>query len=134
LEAGSFYDQERYEEAAKAYQIAFTDNNIREIANHPLYKDLDYCLIHKTDQRFVNTDKSNMEQFQKDKSKRAALMKQNFKDLISYAELHEFPYVEPNTSVLDSCKYWAVTMTMIHAAQVELESLFSKKNLTKNAQ
>jgi len=92
-------------------------------------KDLDYCFIHETDQSFVNTDKSDMVQFQEDKLKRASLIKKNFKDLIYYSESYEFPFVEPNTSVLDSCKYWAVTMTMIHAAQVQPEEFFSEKNV-----
>lgn len=91
-------------------------------------KDLNYCFIHETDQSFVNTDKSDMVQFEKDKLKRASLIKKNFKDLICFSESFGFPFVEPNTSVLDSCKYWAVTMTMIHAAQVQPEGFFSEKN------
>ncbi len=92
-------------------------------------KDLDYCFIHETDQSFVNNDKSDMSQFQEDKLKRASLIKKNFKDLVNYSESFGFPYVEPNTSVLDSCKYWAVTMTMIHAAQIQPEEFFSEKNI-----
>lgn len=92
-------------------------------------KDLDYCFIHETDQSFVNTDKSDMVKFQEDKLKRAALIKQNFKDLIHYAEASGFPFVTTNMAMLDSCKYRAVTMTMIHAAQIQPEVFFSQKNI-----
>lgn len=86
-----------------------------------------YCEMYKTDQSHVNTDKSNIVQFNTDRNKRISLIEKNFDILIEYSKRFGFPKIEPNLVVTDSCKYWAVTMTMIHTAQINPELFFSKK-------
>lgn len=89
--------------------------------------DLPYCEMHEHDQSYVNTDKSDLQKYENDRSNRLKLIENNFELLINYSKRNGFPFVEPNLSVLDSCKYWAVTMTMLHTAQTRPEHFFSKK-------
>jgi hypothetical protein len=87
--------------------------------------ELSYCEMHETDQSFVNNDKTDMERYEADREKRLQLIKANFESLVTYSMREGFPLVHPEDAVLDSCKYWAVTMTMIHTAQAQPDLFFS---------
>ncbi len=88
---------------------------------------LDYCRMIAADQSFVNTNKGNRQAFESDREKRALLIKNNFDLLMEKTRRDGFPSVSASSQRIDSCKYWAVTMTMIHAAQSAPEVFFSKK-------
>ena len=88
---------------------------------------IDYCEMIKSDQSFVNTDKSDMDQFNADRQARHKIFNSNFDAIMQLTSQEGFPYVSLSTYPADSCKYWAVTMTMIHTAQADPEVFFSKK-------
>ncbi len=79
------------------------------------------------DQAFVNTDKSDLERFNSDKLKRRKIFKKNFDLIMDKTRQDGFPFVSIENYQRDSCKYWAVSMTMIHTAQSNPEVFFSKK-------
>lgn len=87
---------------------------------------LDYCTMLKKDQDNINLDKSDPN-YEDDRTNRINDIKKNFEELISYSRINGFPYVEINMAGSDSCKFWAITMTMIHAAQTQSEYFFSPK-------
>lgn len=89
--------------------------------------ELDYCKMIAEDQSFVNNDKSNLEQYNLDKSKRKEIIKNNFALIMEKTKQDGFPLVSLNTYSVDSCKYWTITMTMIHIAQSDPELFFSEK-------
>jgi hypothetical protein len=88
---------------------------------------LDYCKMISEDQSYVNTDKSDMVNFKADKAKRHEIFKKNFDLLMMKTKQAGFPYVSLNNYQQDSCKYWAVSMTMIHTAQSNPSLFFNKK-------
>lgn len=98
---------------------------IMSCKNEPIK--LDYCKMIAEDQTFVNTDKSDMEQFDSDKLKRREIFKKNFNLIMEKTRQDGFPFVSIENYQNDSCKYWAVSMTMIHTAQSNPELFFSKK-------
>jgi len=87
---------------------------------------LDYCKMISDDQTFVNTDKSDMVKFNADRKKRHKIFKKNFDLIMKKTKQDGFPYVSLNNYSQDSCKYWAVSMTMIHTAQSNPKLFFSK--------
>ncbi|MEM6316139.1 MAG: hypothetical protein AAF960_00630 [Bacteroidota bacterium] len=89
--------------------------------------ELDYSKMIAEDQLYVNTDKSDIKKYNADKLKRKAIFKRNFELIIDKTKQSGFPYVSLENHQLDSCKYWAVSMTMIHTAQSNPELFFSDK-------
>ncbi len=88
---------------------------------------LDYCKMISEDQSHVNTDKSDMVKFNADKAERQNKFKKNFELIMQKTEQEGFPFVSLNNYPQDSCKYWAVSMTLIHTAQSRPNLFFSKK-------
>ena len=88
---------------------------------------LDYCKMISEDQSYVNTDKSDMLKFRADKVERHKIFKKNFDLIIQKTKQEGFPFISLNNYQKDSCKYWAVSMTMIHTAQSNPKVFFSKK-------
>lgn len=97
------------------------------IACHEQSIILDYCKMLSEDQSYVNTDKTEMVKFKADKEERHKIFKRNFELIIKKTNKEGFPYVSLNNSSIDSCKFWAVSMTMIHTAQSDPDVFFSKK-------
>jgi hypothetical protein len=93
--------------------------------NEPI--SLNYCKMIEEDQSFVNTDKTDMNQFNLDKIERHKLFKKNFELLMMKTKQDGFPKVSLNNFKQDSCKYFAITMTMIHTAQSNPNVFFSEK-------
>lgn len=91
----------------------------------PIY--IDYCKMIDDDQSFVNTNKRDLEQYNADKLERHKIFKKNFDMLMRKTAQDGFPYVALENLPQDSCKYWAVSMTMIHTAQSNPTVFFSKK-------
>ena len=87
---------------------------------------LDYCKMISEDQSYVNTDKSDMVKFKADKAERHKIFVNNFELIMRKTKQEGFPYVSLNNYQKDSCKYSAVTMTMIHTAQSNPNVFFSK--------
>jgi len=78
------------------------------------------------DQQYVNYDKSDIN-YMEDKKKRHEIFENNFNRLLQVTKQDGFPKVSLKTYKQDSCKYEAVTMTIIHIAQSKPEVFFSKK-------
>lgn len=89
---------------------------------------LDYCKMISEDQSYVNNDKSDMTRFNTDKAERRKIFKKNFDLIIQKTKQAGFPYVSLSNYQNDSCKYWAVSMTMVHTAQTSPDVFFSKKH------
>ena len=86
---------------------------------------LDYCKILTDDQLDVNWDKSDMAKFEADKIKRSNRITNNFELLIRETKENGFPVVSLNFADDENCKSRAVTMTMIHIAQINPKLFFS---------
>lgn len=95
---------------------------------------LDYCKMIAEDQSYVNTNPSDSINFKADKAKRGKIFEKNFALVINKTKQEGFPYINLKNPQEDSCKYWAVSMTMIHMAQSKPAVFFSKKyvNLFKH--
>jgi hypothetical protein len=89
--------------------------------------ELDFCKMISEDQLYVNNDKSNMEKYNMDKIERHRLFKKNFNLIMLKTKQEGFPSISLSNAQADSCKFWAVSMTMIHTAQSEPNVFFSKK-------
>jgi hypothetical protein len=57
---------------------------------------------------------------------RKEIFKENLKDLILFTELIGFPTIESKYTQQDSCRYWAISGTLIHNAQANKDVFFSK--------
>ncbi|WP_157975838.1 hypothetical protein [Lewinella sp. IMCC34191] len=79
----------------------------------------------RTDQSYVSNDKSDMVKYRTDRTKRRQFIEDNWDRLIRYARGESFPYVEINMAMIDYCKYWAATMTMLHTAQTRPQVFYS---------
>lgn len=90
--------------------------------------ELPYCSMNSRDQSFVNNNKKDIEKYNKDREKRLRLIEENYEMLMGYARRNGFPYIDFSTQESDSCKFWAVTMTMLHAAQ-GIPSFYSEKSI-----
>ena len=88
--------------------------------------EIDYCKMLERDQSFVNNDKSNIEEFNSDKAKRAVLINQNFELLIKKTKQSGFPNIQNNQTLKDSCLERAVTITMIHKSQIDPDQFYGK--------
>jgi hypothetical protein len=88
---------------------------------------LDYCKMISEDQLHVNNDKSDTLKYKADRAERYKTFKKNFELIMQKTKQEGFPYVSINNFAEDSCKYWAVSMTMIHTAQSNPELFFSKE-------
>ncbi len=97
------------------------------IACHEEPINIDYCKMISEDQTYVNTDKSDMVKFKADKEVRHKIFEKNFELIMEKTKQDGFPFVSLNNYPKDSCKYWAVSMTMIHTAQSNPNLFFSKK-------
>lgn len=85
---------------------------------------LDYCLMIEADQSFVNNDRSNLAQFEADRAKREALIEANFDGLLEVVNRSGFPILTDKDKEENTCRYRAITMTMIHTAQLFPERFF----------
>lgn len=87
--------------------------------------ELDYCQMLADDQSYVSKSTDSKEQRSANREKRHQLIKANFKQLIAHAESEGFPKIGSlNTSGLDSCRNWAVTMTLFHIGQIDPQLFF----------
>jgi len=81
------------------------------------------------DQAHVNLDKSDLEKYKSDRKKRRQIFKDNYQLIQEYSKSNLFPNVEMGDNIKDSCKYSAITMTLIHMAQAHPEAFFSDQNV-----
>lgn len=88
---------------------------------------LPYCEMLRKDQMNVNTDKRDLEQFDRDRGIRVANISKNFDALIDYAKYHGFPQADMfRRAPADTCQSQAIIITMIHGAQIAPERFFSE--------
>ena len=88
-------------------------------------KQIDFCNMLKLDQSYVNTDVNDKE-FKSDGIKRNDIFKSNFEELVKYFRSQGFPEIGPlkNVTGIDSCRNWAVKMTLFHVGQSQPHLLF----------
>lgn len=89
---------------------------------------LDYCDIFEKDRSHVNVDKQS-KSYLEDSIKRAKNIIENWKKLEHEVKTSGFPDIHPYSSGIDSCRYWAVTMTFIHIVQNSSNEFIKKKNM-----
>ncbi|HRX29230.1 MAG TPA: hypothetical protein P5235_07570 [Saprospiraceae bacterium] len=93
-------------------------------------KELDYCKMLELDQSFVNSDTTDLEKFNENRSKRKQLIKKNFNDIIEYSDQFGFPEMgNLNVSGIDSCRNWAVFITCFHIGQIEPQLFFEHETV-----
>lgn len=89
---------------------------------------LDYCKMISEDQSYINTNKTDLVNFEADRTERDEIIKRNFELIMHKTKQEGFPSITLNNSPKDSCKHWAVLMTMIHTAQSNPNTFFSKEH------
>jgi hypothetical protein len=93
-------------------------------------KELDYCKMLELDQSYVNLETPDMENLEANREKRKMLIKNNFKDLIDYADRNRFPEMgKLDVSGVDSCRNWVVFITCFHIGQIEPQLFFEDKTV-----
>jgi len=78
----------------------------------------------EADQSFVNNDRSDLQLFEADRTKRKAIIHANFDLLLEVTNQDGFPIITETDKEEQTCRYRALTMTMIHAAQLFPERFF----------
>ena len=71
-----------------------------------------------------------MERFEADRAKRKALIEANFNALLEVIDREGFPTLTYKDKAENTCRYRALTMTMIHAAQLFPERFFGPSCVT----
>jgi hypothetical protein len=89
---------------------------------------IDYCEMLALDQSYISSDRSDEEKFQSDRKARKAIFKENFNKIIEYSKINGFPEMGSlQTSGLDSCRNWAVMITLFHVGQSQPHLFFEKE-------
>ena len=92
-------------------------------------KELDFCKMLSLDQSNVFPDTINGIVVKPNSETRVKLFEQNFKQLIQYSEQNGFPELGPlKATGLDSCRRWAVVITLFHIGQSQPKLFFEKHN------
>jgi hypothetical protein len=92
--------------------------------------EIDYCEMLTRDQSHVNhveTEKSVMEENNKI---RHQIFLENYEQLIQLTKDEGFPNISFDSLPQDSCKYWAITATLIHIAQSKPKIFFSEETIS----
>lgn len=88
-------------------------------------KEIDFCRMLELDQSYTDSDSINKEKFNLNKKKRHKLIKDNFNQLIQYSKQSGFPEMGSlQTTGLDSCRNWAVMITLFHIGQIQPKLFF----------
>lgn len=91
-------------------------------SNQPI--ELDYCAMLTKDQSFVNHGETDSLKRASNYFNRKALFLENFEQLLERTKREGFPQVHFEELPKDSCKNWAITMTLIHMAQAQPDQFF----------
>lgn len=84
-----------------------------------------YCKMLELDQSHVNSDRSNEKLFNSDKQARHEIFRDNFNQIIQYSKINGFPEMGSlKASGLDSCRNWAVMITLFHVGQSQPKLFF----------
>ncbi len=96
--------------------------------NKPLA--MDYCEMLQRDQSFVDREETDPAKRERNHLKRQQLFIENYEQIIQCTKREGFPKVRFAHLPQDSCKYWAVTMTLIHTAQTKPEIFFGDESIS----
>ncbi|HMR86644.1 MAG TPA: hypothetical protein PKD51_00745 [Saprospiraceae bacterium] len=92
--------------------------------------DLDYCNMLEKDQSHMNEGVTDPDKRKENTSLRNKGFEENFQQILELTKQQGFPNVSFEDLPKDSCKYWAVTATLIHMAQTKPEVFFSEEITT----
>lgn len=84
--------------------------------------ELDYCEMYKKDQSFVAENSNPNLTEEENRIEREKLVIQNFNKLIQFTKEKGFPqtfFKDP-----EACKFWSISLTLIHTAQMQPELFF----------
>ena len=89
--------------------------------------ELDYCKMLTKDQSHLNEVVIDPNKRKENTSLRNKGFEENFQQILVLTKQQGFPNVSFEELPKDSCKYWAVTATLIHMAQTKPEVFFSEE-------
>lgn len=92
--------------------------------------ELDYCKMLTKDQSHLNEGVTDPNKRKENTSLRNKGFEENFQQILVLTKQQGFPNVSFEGLPKDSCKYWAVTATLIHMAQSKPEVFFSEEITT----
>lgn len=92
--------------------------------------EFDYCSMLETDQSHLNEGVADEIKRKENTSLRKKGFEENFQQILELTKQQGFPNVSFENLPKDSCKYWAVTSTLIHMAQTKPEVFFSEETTT----
>ena len=102
--------------------------NIGCNSNKPI--EIDYCKMLTRDQSYVNREELDPVKRESNREKRKEIFIENYDQIIQLTKQKGFPNINFEDLPQDSCKYWAVTATLIHMAQSKPEIFFSEKTIS----
>lgn len=92
--------------------------------------EIDFCKMLARDQSNLNYGETDETKREENKKKRRQLFLENYKAIIQLTKDNGFPNIDFGNSPQDSCKFWAVTSTLIHMAQSKPEIFFSEETIS----
>jgi hypothetical protein len=87
----------------------------------------DFCNMLTKDQSHLNDGVTDADKRKENTSLRNKGFEENFLQILELSKQQGFPNVSFEDLPKDSCKYWAVTATLIHMAQTKPEVFFSEE-------
>ncbi|MCC6722976.1 MAG: hypothetical protein IT258_00605 [Saprospiraceae bacterium] len=91
---------------------------------------IDYCKMLTKDQSHVNHVDTDTSVMNENNRIRQQIFLENYVQLIQSTKEEGFPNISEDNLPQDSCKYWAVTATLIHMAQAKPEIFFSEETIS----
>lgn len=91
---------------------------------------IDYCEMLTKDQSHVNHVDTDTSVMKENNRIRQQIFLENYEQLIQLTKGEGFPNISFDSLPQDSCKYWAVTATLIHMAQAKPEIFFSEATIS----
>jgi hypothetical protein len=86
---------------------------------------IDYCVMLAKDQSYLFDKDVPPEENKIRRETRKALINENFQMLLNEIKKNGFPEITKETQSLDSCKYYAVVLTLTHICQTDPELFYS---------
>ncbi len=93
--------------------------------NEPLV--LDYCAMLERDQTTPDKNETDTLLRRQILDQRRQSFVENFELLLAETKQNGFPFLDQETQQSDSCKYWAVTATLIHMGQAHPHKIFTRE-------
>lgn len=91
---------------------------------------INYCEMLTKDQSHVDFDYTDPQVVKSNVQQRKEIFLENYKQIIALTKQEGFPNINFDSLPQDSCKYWAITATLIHMAQAWPDVFFTEETIS----